>query len=71
MLENAKERWVNELLKVLWAYRKTSRRPTRAIPFALAYVMEVIIPTKIDMSISKTVMQDQIGNDEELIRRLD
>ena len=56
---------------VLWAYRTTSRRPTGATPFALAYGMEVIIPTEIDMSIAKTVVQDQKDNDEELIRQLD
>ncbi|KAL6342456.1 hypothetical protein AAG906_011146 [Vitis piasezkii] len=55
----------------LWAYRTTSKRLTRATPFALAYGMEVIIPIEIDMSIAKTIVQDQKDNDEELIRQLD
>ena len=42
-----------------------------ATSFALAYGMEVIIPTEIEMSIAKTVVQDQKDNDEELIRQLD
>ena len=30
-----------------WAYRTTSRRPTRVLPFALTYGMKAIIPTEI------------------------
>ena len=70
-LEGAKEKWVDELPKVLWAYWTISRWPTGATLFALSYGMEVIIPIKIGMPIAKTVMQDQKDNDEELIRQLD
>ena len=56
MLEGAKGKWVDELLGVLWAYRTTSRWPTGATPFALAYGMKVIIPTEIDMPTAKTVV---------------
>ncbi|RVW57895.1 hypothetical protein CK203_111595 [Vitis vinifera] len=52
-------------------YRTTSKRPTGATPFALAYGMEAIIPTKIGMPIVKTIVQDQRDNNEELIRQLD
>ena len=61
---------MDELPGVLWAYRTTSRLPTRATPFALAYGMEAIIPTEIGIT-TKTVVQDQRDNDEELIRQLD
>ena len=70
-LEGAKGKWVNDLPRVLWAYRTTSKRPTGATPFALAYGMEAIIPTKIGMPIVKTIVQDQRDNNEELIRQLD
>ena len=43
----------------------------RATPFALAYRMEVIIPTEIGMPTTKITVQDQRDNDEELIRQLD
>ena len=33
--------------------------------------MEAIIPTKIGMPTTKTVVQDQMDNDEELMRQLD
>ena len=68
MLEMTKGKWVDELLGVLWAYRTTSRRPIGATLFALAYGMEAIIPTKIDMPTARKTVQDQRGNDEELIR---
>ena len=68
MLEWAKGKLVD---KLLWAYQTTSRWPMRATPFALAYRMEVIIPTEIGMPTTKTTVQDQRDNDEELIRQLD
>ena len=71
ILEGAKEKWVDELLGVLWANRTKSRRPTGTTPFALTYGMEAIIPTTIGMPIAKTVVQDQKDNNEELIRQLD
>ena len=56
-LEWAKEKWVDGLLRTLWAYQTTYRRPMRATPFVLAYGMEAIIPIAIGMSIAKTTMQ--------------
>ena len=56
MLEDAKGKWVDEL-------------PTWVTLFALAYGMEVIIPTEVGMSTAKTVVQVQRDNDEKLIRR--
>ncbi|RVW87620.1 Transposon Tf2-11 polyprotein [Vitis vinifera] len=48
-LEQAKGKWVEELPGVLWAYRTTPRRPTGNTPFALAYGMDAVIPTKIGL----------------------
>ncbi|RVW58468.1 Transposon Ty3-I Gag-Pol polyprotein [Vitis vinifera] len=45
-LEQAKGKWVEELPGVLWAYRTTPGRPTGNTPFALAYGMDAVIPTK-------------------------
>ncbi|KAL6327768.1 hypothetical protein AAG906_025517 [Vitis piasezkii] len=68
MLKNAKGKWVDELHGVLWAYRTTSTRPIGTTPFTLAYGMEAIIPTKIGMPTARKTVQNQRGNDEELIR---
>ena len=49
----------------------TSRRPKEATPFVLAYGMKVIISTEISMPTTKIAMQDQMDNDEEIIKQLD
>ena len=71
MLEWAKRKWVDELFKVLWAYRATSRRPTRATHFAISYRMKVVIPTEKGMHTAKTVVQGQKDNDREFEKHLD
>nr|CAN80429.1 hypothetical protein VITISV_013811 [Vitis vinifera] len=53
------------------AIKKKLEEQIGATPFALAYGMEVIILTKIGMPTTKTIVQDQMDNDEELIRQLD
>ena len=46
-LKNLKGRWADELPKVLWAYRTTTRSTTRETPFSLAYGYEVMVPVEI------------------------
>ena len=58
ILEEAKEKWVDELLEVLCAYRTTPEWPIGTIPFALTFGMEAIIPTEIGMPTSRMVVQD-------------
>ena len=70
-LEEAKGKWVDELLEVLWAYRTTLGQPIRNTPFALAYGMETIILIEIGMPIAKTVVQSQRDENQELERHLD
>ena len=69
MLEQAKEKWVEELLDVLWAYQTTPRRPTA--PFTLAYGMDKIIPMEIGMPTTQTAMQGQKDENQELGKHLD
>ncbi|RVW31365.1 Retrovirus-related Pol polyprotein from transposon 17.6 [Vitis vinifera] len=71
MLEWTKEKWVNELPEVLWAYRTTLGRPIETTPFALIYGMDVVIPTEIGMSTAKTFVQGQKNENHELERHLD
>ena len=42
-LDNAKERWVEELPHVLWTYR-TPRKSTGETPFSMTYGAEAVIP---------------------------
>ena len=39
----------NELPKVLWAYRTTSRTSTGETPFSMAYRIEVMIPVEVGL----------------------
>lgn len=70
-LKEAKGKWVNELLGVLWAYRTILRRPIGTTLFALTYGMEAVIPTEIGMPTAKMVVQDQMNENQELEIHLD
>ena len=39
--------WADELLKVMWAYRMTSRTSTGETTFSLAYGVEAMIPVEV------------------------
>ena len=52
-LEGAKGAWLEELPNVLWAYRTTTRTPTRETPFKLTYGIDVVIAVKIGITSMK------------------
>ena len=70
-LEGVKDKWVNELPGILWAYRTTNRWPTRVTLFALAYSMEVIIPTEIGLPMVRIIVQELEINEGNLEIHLD
>ena len=53
-LDKSKEKWVEELPSVLWAYRTTPRRSTSATPFSLSYGMEAVIPLEVGLPTMRT-----------------
>ena len=55
-LDKTKEKWVEKLPDVLWAYRMTPGQPTGNTLFALAYGMNAVIPTEIGMPTARTTM---------------
>ena len=71
MLEQTKGKWVEKLPDVLWAYRTMPGRPTGNTPFALAYGMDVIIPTEIGLPTIRTVVQGQKNENLQLERNLE
>ena len=71
MLDNAKERWVEELPHVLWTYRTTPRRSTGETPFSMSYGAEAIIPLETGFSTLRTQSFNPSDNDELLERSLD
>ena len=69
-LDSAKEKWVEELPGVLWAYRTTTQKPTGISHFALTYGMEVVIPTEIGLPTIYTAASES-ANEESIVRELD
>lgn len=55
----------------MWAYRITSRKPTGANPFALAYGMEAIILTEVGMPRARTAVWEAENDNSDLERHLD
>ena len=69
-LDSAKGKWVDELPKVLWAYRTTARRPINISQFVLTYGMEDLIPTEIGMPTFRTDVPEKLST-ESIIKDLD
>ena len=63
-LDDAKGRWVKELLHVLWAYRMTPRRSTGGTNFAMIYGAEAGIPLEANFPTLRTNSFTPSGNDE-------
>ena len=62
---------MEELSGVLWAYRTTPKQPTGNTHFTLAYGMDAVIPTKIGLPMTRTVVQGHRDEDQELGKNLD
>ena len=69
-LHSTKGKWVEELPRVIWAYRTTSRKPTEVSLFTLTYGMEAIIPIEIGMPTLRMEISEE-ANTEALAKDLD
>ncbi|KAK3010618.1 hypothetical protein RJ639_010794 [Escallonia herrerae] len=70
-LDGVKGLWVDELHKILWAYRTTTRNPTGETPFNLACGTEALIPVEIGLPSLRLLTYDPNMNDEALRCNLD
>ena len=70
-LDNAKGKWVEELLHVLWTYRTMPHRSTGETPFSMTYRAKVVIPLEIGFSTLRTSSFTPSNNDELLGKSLD
>ena len=70
-LDDAKGKWVEELLHVLWTYRTTPRRSTEETPFPLTYGAKVVIPLEIGFPTLRTSFFTPNNNDGLLEKSLD
>ena len=55
------ERWVMELLKVLWSLRTIPSWATSYTPFFMVYGFEVILPTNLDYGAPRVREYDEQG----------
>ncbi|XP_055961040.1 uncharacterized protein LOC126672772 [Mercurialis annua] len=59
------KQWLEELPKVIWAYRTTPRAGTGDTPFSLTYGCEAMIPVEIGMPTLRVQFFDEAKNEEE------
>ncbi|XP_062080706.1 uncharacterized protein LOC133785493 [Humulus lupulus] len=70
-LEDKKGTWVDELPKVLWAYRMTKRTSTGESPYAMVYGTEAIIPTEVGLpTLWMEIASDLTANNVQLTHNL-
>ena len=70
-LDDAKEKWVEELPHVFWTYRTTPRQSTGETPFSMMYGAETVIPLETGFPTLRTSAFTSNGNDELLKKSLD
>ena len=70
-LDDVMGAWPEELPSVLWAYRTTTRTPTRETPFRLTYGTETVIPVEVGITSIRREMFHEENNDDQLRINLD
>lgn len=70
-LEKHKGAWIDELPKVVWAYRTTKSTATEETPFAMAFGVEAIIPAEVSLPSLRIENYDEECNAEQLMPELD
>jgi len=70
-LDNAKGRWLEELVEVLWAYKCTPQSATNESPFNLVYRADAMIPVEISEPSLRRELYDPIRNHQNMNTHLD
>ena len=70
-LDDAKEKWVEELPTVLWTYQITPRRSTGETPFSMTYGVGAVIPLETGFPTLRTSSFTLSNNDRLLEKSLD
>ncbi|KAL5553461.1 hypothetical protein UlMin_040862 [Ulmus minor] len=70
-LEGLKNAWVEELPRVLWAYRTTGRNATGETPFSMTHGTEAVLPVEVGEPSFRTMQFDSEVNDQGLALNLD
>jgi len=69
-LDNAKGRWPEELVEVLWAYRCTPQSATNKSPFSLVYGTDAMIPVEIGEPSLCRELYDPVQNHQNMSTHL-
>ena len=70
-LDDAKGAWPEELPNVLWAYRTTTRTPTRETPFMLTCGTEAVIPVEVGVASIRRMVFNKEDSEDHLPINLD
>ena len=70
-LEVLKGKWVEYLLKVLWAHKTTRKSATQETPFALAFGIEALAPVEVGLKSPRIKFANTKHNEEVLCLNLD
>ncbi|KAK3021614.1 hypothetical protein RJ639_045247 [Escallonia herrerae] len=70
-LDDAKGAWVDELPKVLWAYRTTPHSVMGETPFLLCFGTEALLPVKVGLPTVRVLQFSEAENEENLRGNLD
>ncbi|KAK2997706.1 hypothetical protein RJ639_026586 [Escallonia herrerae] len=70
-LDDAKGAWVDELPKVLWAYRTTPHSVTGETPFLLCFRTEALLPVEVGLPTVRVLQFSEAENEENLRGNLD
>ena len=70
-IEKAKGKWIEELPRVLWAYRYTPWKITNELPYSLAFGFETVISLEVGLPTIWTEAYDNDHNTEVLVRDQD
>ncbi|KAK3019219.1 hypothetical protein RJ639_004873 [Escallonia herrerae] len=70
-LDDAKGAWVDELPKVLWAYRTTPHSVTGETPFLLCLGTEALLPVEVGLLTVRVLQFSEAENEENLRGNLD
>ncbi|KAK3025694.1 hypothetical protein RJ639_041699 [Escallonia herrerae] len=70
-LDEAKVAWVDELPKVLWAYRTTPHSVTGETPFLLCFETEALLPVEVGLPTVRVLQFLEAKNEENLRGNLD
>ncbi|KAK3038912.1 hypothetical protein RJ639_027540 [Escallonia herrerae] len=70
-LDDAKGAWVDELPKVLWAYRTTPHSVTGETPFLLCFGTKALLPVEVGLPTVRVLQFSEAENEENLRGNLD